>query len=199
MISRRPGWTLTILQCGPRSLRSVSPSKLLEVNQTLPSARRIRLVGGNQGVDWTKVRVVEDLAPYPYKTNLMPHLIIEHLAKTPGNRTLVVYGDGHIRHQGNNFMGDLEYALGRAKLYVVGRIGDLDPAEHKYLLAVGDPKKPFFVDAARFPSGMPWPSSLRVSAEERSERLADYIDGFVYLGPEPDKGSTGSIPLRLRN
>ena len=165
------------------------------VNQTLPSTKRIRLVGGNHGVDWKKVRVVEDLGPYPYKTNLMPHLIIEHLAKTPGNKTLVVYGDGHIRYQGNNFMGDLEAALGRAKLYVVGRIGDLVPEERKYLSAVGDPNRPFFVDSARFPTGMPWPSSLRVSFEERSERLADYIDAFVYLGPEPDKDLTGSIPL----
>src|SRR5438046_709082 len=85
-----------------------------------PPAQRIRLIGGNDGTDWTNVRVVEDLAPYPYKTNLLPHLLIEHLAKAPGNRTLVVYGDAHIRYQGNNFMGDLEAALGRRKLFVVG-------------------------------------------------------------------------------
>ena len=30
---------------------------LREVNKTLPVAKRIRLVGGNQGVDWSKVRV----------------------------------------------------------------------------------------------------------------------------------------------
>jgi hypothetical protein len=31
--------------------------------------------------------------------------------------------------------------------------------------------------------------------EERSPRLADYVDAFVYLGPEPDKDMTGTIPL----
>jgi hypothetical protein len=111
------------------------------VNGKLPPPKRIRLLGGNQGVDWTKVRVVEDLAPYPFKTNFMEHLIIEHLAKAPGNKTLVVYGDAHIHYQGNNFMGEFEAALGRAKLYVVGRIGELRPDERAYLAAVGDPNK----------------------------------------------------------
>jgi hypothetical protein len=36
-----------------------------------------------------------------------------------------VYGDGHIHYQGGNFMVDLEDALGRANLFVVGRIGEL--------------------------------------------------------------------------
>ena len=168
---------------------------LRQVNRTLPAAKRMRLVGGNDGVDWTKVRVPEDLAPYPFKTNFIPHLIMEHLAKASGNRTLVVYGDGHIRYKGNNFMGDLEASLGRAKLFVVGRIGELRADERAYLAAVGDPGRPFFVEARRFPTTIPWPPSLRISMEERSERLADYIDAFVYLGPEPDKDLTGSLPL----
>jgi hypothetical protein len=170
---------------------------LLEVNQSLPAAKRIRLVGGNDGVDWSRVRVAEDLAPYPYKTNFMPHLIIEHLAKTTGNKTLIVYGDAHIRYKGNNFMGELEYALGRAKLFVVGRIGELRPGERAYLAAVGDPQKTFFVDSSRFPSGIPWPPSLRVAFEENSKNVSDYIDAFVYLGPEPDKDLAGSIPLTV--
>jgi hypothetical protein len=165
------------------------------VNATLPAEKRVRLIGGNEGVDWTKVRAAEDLAPYPYKTNFIPHLLIEHLARAPGNRTLVVYGDGHIRLTGNNFMGDLEAALGRAAIYVVGRIGALVPDERAYLAAVGDPEGPFFVAAQRFPPISPWPNSLRTTADERSERLADYIDAFVFLGPEPDRSLIGAIPL----
>ena len=168
---------------------------LREVNRRLPSEKHIRLVGGNEGVGWPNVRIPEDLAPYPFKTNFMPHLIIEHLAKTPGNKTLVVYGDGLIRYRGNNFMGDIEAALGRGELFVVGRIGELRSEERGYLAAVGDPDKPFFVESRRFPTTIPWPASLRTSLEERPEHLADYIDAFVYLGPEPDRLLTGSIPL----
>lgn len=168
---------------------------LREINRTLPVAKRIRLVGGNEGVDWSKVKAAEDLAPYPYKTNGVRHLLVEHLAKEPGNRTLVVYGDCHIHWKGNNFMGDLEAALGRAKLFVVERIGELVPAERAFLTAVGNPEKPFFVTADRFPANTEGPASLRVCGGEHSGKLADYMDAFVYLGPGPDRSLVGSIPL----
>ena len=169
---------------------------LREVNRTLPPEKRIRLIGGNEGIDWARIKAPEDFAPYPYKTNLMPHLILEHLAKTPGNRTLVVYGDAHIRYKGNNFMGELEAALGRRKLFVVGAVRELQEDEREYLAALGDPAKPFFADARRFPARRPWPSSLRTSFEEQqSQPLADYIDGLLYLGPDRDRDLTGSIPL----
>jgi hypothetical protein len=167
---------------------------LREVNKTLPAGKRIRLVGGNDPTDWSKVKVTEDLAPYPFKTNFMQHLLIEHLAKSPGNKTLVVYGDAHIRLQRSTFMGEVEAAVGRGQLFIVGRIGELRPDERAYLAAIGDPSRPFFVESRNFPN-VPWPKSLRVNLEERSERLADYIDAFVYLGPEPDRDLTGSIKL----
>jgi len=34
-----------------------------------------------------------------------------------------------------------------------------------------------------------------VCTGERSAALSDYMDGFVYLGPEPDRSLLGSIPL----
>jgi len=92
-------------------------------------------------------------------------------------------------------MGDIEAALGREKLFVVGRIGELVAGERAYLEKLGDPRQPFFVDAARFPANVPWPPSLRVNEKEQSPRLADYMDAFVYLGPEPDRDMTGTIPL----
>jgi len=168
---------------------------LREVNKTLPATKRIRLIGGNDPTDWSKVKVTEDLGPYPFKTNFMQHLFIEHLAKTPGSKTLVVYGDAHIRILGSTWMGEVEAAVGRSRLFIVGRIGDLRPDERAYLAAAGDPNKPFFVEARQFPTNIPWPKSLRVNLQERSERLADYIDAFVYLGPEPDRDLTGVIPL----
>jgi len=102
-----------------------SSETLRDVNQGLAPAKRIRLVGGNEGIDWSIAKVTKDLARYPNKTNLMPHLLAEHLAKEPANRTLVVYGDCHIHWNGNNFMHEVEAALGRSKLFVVGRINEL--------------------------------------------------------------------------
>jgi hypothetical protein len=167
---------------------------LRDVNSTLPAAKRIRLLGGNDGVDWTKVRVAEDLAPYPFKTNFLPHLLVEHLAKMPDRRTLVVYGDCHIHYGASTFMGDVIASLGRRQLFVTGRIGELAPAERDFLAATGDPTQPFFAVAERFPKNVRLPASLRVCGEEAS-RAPDYIDGFVYLGPTPDRSLIDSIPL----
>jgi len=168
---------------------------LRDVNRALPAAGRIRLIGGNEGIDWSKVRVPEDLAPYPFKTNLVPHLLIEHLAKTPHNRTLVVYGDCHIHWRGNNFMGQVEAALGRDNLFVVGRINDLTAADRGFLASLGNLEKPFFVRANRFPPNSSGPASLRVCTGEDSGTIADYMDAFVYLGPKPDRSLIGSIAL----
>ena len=168
---------------------------LREVNRNLPATRRIRLLGGNEGIEWAKVRSPEDLAPYPFKTNFMVHLIPEHLARTPGNRTLVVYGDGHIRHDGRGFVSELESTIDRSQLFVVGTIRDLHGGERDRVARFGDPARPFFVEAPHFPAGAPSPSALRTSAEERPDRLADYVDAVLYLGPEPDRDLRGSLPL----
>ena len=167
---------------------------LRDVNSTLPAAERIRLFGGNDGVDWTKVRVVGDLAPYPFKTNFLPHLLVEHLAQRREGRTLVVYGDCHIHYGASTFMGDVVASLGRDNLFVTGRIGELVSAEHDFLEAAGDPKHAFFVAASRFPKHARMPASLRACGERESQE-PDYIDGFVYLGPTPDRSLIDSIPL----
>jgi hypothetical protein len=165
---------------------------LRAVNRTLPATKRIRLLGGNEGIDWGRVRSPEDLAPYPFKTNYMEHLIPEHLARTPGNRTLVVYGDAHINHKGRNFMTALEATLERSRLFVVGTI-------RERVAQFGDPAGPFFVDESQFPPApfppARWPSALWVDPEKRSERLADSVDAVLYLGPERDRDLRDSLPL----
>ena len=168
---------------------------LRQVNSTLPPTNRIRLVGGNEGIDWAKVKTVDDLAPYPYKTNLIPHLLVEHLAKEPGNRTLVVYGDCHIHWKGSNFMSDLEAALGRERLFVVGRINQLVATERRFLNEAGNPDKPFFVTVDRIPSNAAGETSLSVCTGERSGHFAEYMDAFVYLGPTADRSTIGEIQL----
>src|SRR5689334_252830 len=60
---------------------------LRAVNGTLQPAKRIRLLAGNEGIQWEKVRTAADLEPFPFKTNYMAHLLIDHLAKMPGRPT----------------------------------------------------------------------------------------------------------------
>jgi len=45
---------------------------LRHANTALPLAKRIRLVGGNEGIHWAKVQRVEDLAAYPLNARVAP-------------------------------------------------------------------------------------------------------------------------------
>jgi hypothetical protein len=171
---------------------------LRAVNATLPAAKRIRLLGGSDNTEWSKVRTVQDLAAYPFKTNLMEHFLPEHLAKVPGNRTLVVYGDGHTRHNGGWFVTQVDYAIGREKSYVLGVLHERNAGEEAWLRQVGPVDRPFFVTSDKFPGGAGggFPTLLRAGAESsNSTRLTDYIDGLLYLGPERSRAMIGAIPM----
>jgi hypothetical protein len=88
-----------------------------------------------------------------------------------------------------------EWASSGQQSLIVGRIGELRAEERSYLAAIGDPNQAFFAEAQRFPTNVPLPQSLRIRNEETSKNLADSMDAFVFLGPEPDKSLIGAIPL----
>lgn len=64
-------------------------------------------------------------------------------------------------------MDDLDAALGRKNLFVVGTIRELHSEEREYLAALGDPAKPFFVEAQRFPATSARPAVLFALAPGR--------------------------------
>jgi hypothetical protein len=168
---------------------------LRDVNSTLAPAKRIRIVGGSEGVDWSKVKSVEDLAPFPFKTNYMEHLVPGHLWHAPGNRTLFVYGDGHIRHNNRGFVTAVDDQIGRNNIFVIGTIRDLDPKENETIARLGDPTKACFVKASKLPAGFVAPKSLVVGLDEKPDKISDYIDGVLYLGPAPDRDLRDAIAL----
>lgn len=96
------------------------------INERLAPARRIRVLGGCEPIDWSSVTSATDVASYPFKNNWAAHVIAKHFASDPERRLLVVYGDGHIHHNGGAMMGNLYATVDRAKLFVVGTIEALE-------------------------------------------------------------------------
>lgn len=162
------------------------------VNVTLPPAKRLRIIGGNEPVNWATVQKPEDLAPYPYKNNNTAHLITEHLAHDKSRRVLVVYGDGHIHRNGGTLMAELEAKIDRTQLFVIGTIDDLKTGERDAVSKFGDPAGPFWVTATGFPQKGPYPSDLFYV---RSGPVASYVDAIIYLGPEPNRSLLDTVPL----
>lgn len=165
------------------------------INQQLAPARRIRVLGGSAPIDWSNVTSATDIASYPFKNNWAAHVITEHFASDPERRLLVVYGDGHIHHNGGTMMGNLYAAVDRAKLFVVGTIDALESEDAQHVARLGDPTRPFFASGERLPPAGPYPRRLFYA---REEPLADYVDAVVFLGPKPDRDLTNQMELSER-
>jgi hypothetical protein len=162
------------------------------INERLAPARRIRVLGGCEPVQWANVRTAEDLATYPFKTNWTAHVITEHFAVKPDKRLLVVYGDGHIHHKGGTLMSDVEAKINAQRLFVIGTIGDLHRGEEERVARLGDPAKPFFVTARDFPAMQSLPKDLFYA---QAGSLGRYIDAVIYLGPDADRDLSNSLEL----
>lgn len=162
------------------------------INVRVDPSRRIRVVGGNEPVDWKTVRGPADMARFPFKSNNSIHLILEHLAPATERRVLIVYGIGHVHHNGGSMMAGLEDRIERDQLFVVGTIHTLREGERERVARFGDPDRPFFVRAARFPSEVSLPDDFFYAAKDP---LSSHIDAVVYLGPEPDRDLTNTITL----
>ena len=159
------------------------------INRRLAPERRIRVIGGSEPVDWSRVETPADVARYPFKTNWAAHVILEHFAPHPERRLLVVYGDGHIHHDGGTLMSDL-HSLDRDKRYVVGTIRSVDAAAPNAVARLGDPSRPFFRAASRLPRSGPYPEDLFYAREGALDR---YVDAVAYLGPAPARDLRNQI------
>ena len=163
-----------------------------KVNDGLDARKRIRVLGGNEPIPWASIRTTEDVARYPYKTNWTAHLLTEHLAPEQNSRVLVVYGEGHIHHDGGTLMSDLESELDAKNWFVIGTIHDLEAGESERVRVLGDPRAPYFVKAQDYPAETQLPSSFFYV---KDGALSRYVDGVLYLGPEPDRDLSNTVPL----
>ena len=162
------------------------------INARLEPAKRIRIIGGCEPVNWATVRTADDIALCPFKSNWATHVIIEHFAKRSDECLLVVYGDGHIHHNGGTMMSELETKIDRARLFVVGTIPDLEEGESDRVALLGNPAQPFVMAARNFPSTFLYPKALFYVTKDS---LASYVDEIIYLGPDHDRNLENSIEL----
>ncbi|HJU68064.1 MAG TPA: hypothetical protein VJ650_07410 [Gemmatimonadaceae bacterium] len=166
--------------------------RVRSMNARVDFARRIRVLGGCEPIDWSSVNAATDVAMYPFKNNWAAHVITEHFAPDPRRRLLVVYGDGHIHHSGGHMMAQLAVALDRARLFVLGTIESSEPTDRDGVGRIGDATRPFYLSRGRLPSAGPYPRALFYANDEP---LADHVDAVAYLGPERDRDLSNQTAL----
>lgn len=101
--SLAPVWIDTDARLWSRlTLMPAFDETLRAINEDLEPARRIRVIGGNEPIDWSRVQTQEDVARYPCKSNWAAHVIMELYASDSSRKLFVIYHEGHVnrRQQG---------------------------------------------------------------------------------------------------
>jgi hypothetical protein len=160
------------------------------INEHLEPARRIRVIGGNEPIDWSRVQTAEDVARYPYKSNWAAHVIMEHYAPEPSRKLFIIYGEGHINRRGT-LTAEARQKVSLDQWFVVGVIRERG-ADGNLIAKLGDPAQPFYAGAARLVAAAPYPRDLGIA---RQGPLLSVLNAVAYLGPEPDRSMSHIVDL----
>ena len=161
-----------------------------KINEHLEPARRIRVIGGCEPIDWSKVQTQEDVARYAYKSNWAAHVIMEHYAPDPSRKLFVIYGEGHVNRRGT-LTADARQKVSLDQWFMVGVIRERG-TDDTLIARLGDSAQPFYVGTARLPSAPPYPRDLAIAREQPLEAV---MNAVVYLGPEPDRSMSHAVDL----
>ena len=160
------------------------------MNEQLEPARRIRVIGGNEPIDWSRVQTQEDVARYPYKSNWAAHVIMEHYAPEPSHKLFVIYGEGHVNRRGT-LTAEARQKVSLDHWFMVGTIRERG-ADDALIAKMGDPALPFYAGTAKLVADPPYPRDLSIA---RQQPLTDVMNAVVYLGPEPDRSMSHAVDL----
>jgi hypothetical protein len=160
------------------------------INERLEPARRIRVIGGCEPIDWSKVETQEDVARYAYKSNWAAHVIMEHYAPDPSKKLFVIYGEGHVNRRGT-LTADARQKVSLDQWFMVGMIRER--GEDADLIArLGDPAEPFYAGPAKLLTAPPYPRDLGIA---RQAPLESVMNAVVYFGPEADRSMSHAADL----
>ena len=160
------------------------------INEHLEPARRIRVIGGGEPIDWSRVQTQEDVARYAYKSNWAAHVIMEHYAPEPSHKLFVIYGEGHVNRLGT-LTAEARQKVSFDQWFMVGVIRERG-ADDNLIARMGDPAQPFYAGTARLVAAPPYPRDLSIA---RQQPLASVMNAVVYLGPEPDRSMFHAVDL----
>jgi len=160
------------------------------INTRLAPDRRIRIIGGNEPINWANVQTQEDVARNAFKSNWAAHVITEHFAPDPSHKLFTIYGEGHVNRRGT-LTADARQKVSLDQWFMVGVIRERG-TDGDLISRLGDPMQPFYAGKQKFPAAPPYPRDLTIG---REASLDSVMNAIVYLGPEPDRSMTRAVEL----
>jgi hypothetical protein len=145
-----------------------------DVNLKLSRDTRVRVIGGDSRIDWTKITRVEELAPLMNRGGNIRNIISKEILDA-NLKGLAIYGAGHCSKLGGGFPGDL---WGK---YPASRMWSIWTLDSRQGAAGGLGKDPAYVAVA----GTKW-ASAPMQDGGRKYAVGDLADALVYHGDVPD-------------
>jgi hypothetical protein len=163
-----------------------------EVNLELPREKRVRVIGGDTAVDWSRIKTPEDLVPL-LKAGLrnrggnIRRIIAEQVLE-PKLKGLAIYGSLHCIKIGMGFPGELMDRY-PGRIWSVSSLAGEPAARGAKLLGLGS--QPAYVVT----TGTKWENqpAAGILPAFRGETIGQMTDAIAYLGPIPDTVVKGDL------
>jgi len=154
-----------------------------EVNLGLPREQRIRVLGGDSKIDWTRIKTAEDLAPLVnrggnIRATVAEQILDKHL------KALAIYGGGHCLKIGRGFPGELVDKYSPERFWsIAGLLRTSGVEEGRRVFGLGGDPAYIVLRGTKWEST---PASGLLTAQQSAQTIGRLFDAIVYHGAVPD-------------
>ena len=91
---------------------------LREVNRGLPAQQRVRVLGGDRKIDWSKITRAEELVPVVHRGHSIRDILAEQILDQ-NVKALAIYGARHCAKADGGFLSELASLYGNKRVWSV--------------------------------------------------------------------------------
>ena len=152
-----------------------------DINLGLPRDQRVRVLGGDGKIDWSKITKPEELVPRLNRGGNIRNIIAEEILE-PRVKGLAIYGAAHCTKVGGGFPGDLAGRYATNRMWSIWSLSRGGVQEGRQVFGLDSEPAYIVVNGTR------WATLHSARLLERFERLTlgEVLDAIVYHGSVPD-------------
>ena len=153
-----------------------------DVNLALPRDERVRVLGGDTKLDWSRINRAEELVPFMNRGGSIRTIVAEQLLDKH-IKGLTIYGAGHCSNLGGGYKGDLYGKYDANRMWSIWPFVRQGAAKGREVFGLG--ADPAYVVV----KGTRWASTPAAGIEPgpfTTRTMGDILDAVVYHGDVPD-------------
>lgn len=150
-----------------------------EVNLKLPREQRVRVLGGDGKIDWSKINRPEELIPLMNRGKNIREIIATQVLDK-NLKALAIYGGGHCIKVGMGFPGDLRGRYPAERFWSISSLGrKREVEEGRAVFGLGADPAYIVVTGSR------WAATPAIP-QQSGRTFSQLLDAVVYHGNVPD-------------